>query len=188
MFVTYVDIEDQRHDEGLRYSVYLVHRTEAAALRTAEVDERQQLLASMHHVQRQGIQWEWYHSSKGMLDSWAAEWLRLRLQAQEQRARHQIGRSERIRQEDGFRYHLARQWCVEQHSLHVIARGLVQQAGMEALEGEWRARIAQEEGQGWVARGRYFLLRADRMHREGDRDWPWGDWAYSMPSCWKSDT
>ena len=36
---------------------------------------------------------------------------------------------------------------------------------MEALEGEWRARIAQEEGQGWVARGRYFLLRADRMHR-----------------------
>ena len=72
MFVTYVDIKDQRHDEGLRYGVYLAHRTEAAALRMAEVDERQQLLASMHHVRRQGIQWEWYHSSKGMLDSWAA--------------------------------------------------------------------------------------------------------------------
>ena len=56
MFVTYVDIEDQRHDEGLRYSVYLVHRTEAAAFRMAEVDERQQLLASMHYVRRQGIQ------------------------------------------------------------------------------------------------------------------------------------
>ena len=76
-----MDIEEQRHDEGLRYTVYLAHRTEAAALRTAEVDERQQLLASMHHMRRQGIQWEWYHSGKGMLDRWSAEWLRLRLQA-----------------------------------------------------------------------------------------------------------
>ena len=55
MFITYVDIEDQRRDEGLRYGVYLAHRTEAAALRTAEVDERQQFLARMHYVQRQGI-------------------------------------------------------------------------------------------------------------------------------------
>ena len=54
MFITYVDIEDQRRDEGLRYGVYLAHRTEAAAFRMAEVDERRQLLASMHYVRRQG--------------------------------------------------------------------------------------------------------------------------------------
>ena len=44
MFITYVGIEDQRRDEGLRYAVYLAHRTEAGALRKAEVDERQQML------------------------------------------------------------------------------------------------------------------------------------------------
>ena len=37
---------------------------------------------------------------------------------------------------------------------------------MEALEVEWRERIAQEEGQGWVAQGCYFLLEADRVHRD----------------------
>ena len=43
MFITHVDIEDQQRDERLQYAVYLAHRTEAGALRTAEVDERQQL-------------------------------------------------------------------------------------------------------------------------------------------------
>ena len=37
MFVTYVNIEEQRLGEGLRY---LAHRTEVLALRTAQVDER----------------------------------------------------------------------------------------------------------------------------------------------------
>ena len=68
LFISYVDIEDQRRDEGLRYAVYLAHRSEAAALRKAEVDEWRQLLARMHYVQRQGLQWEWYYGSKGMLE------------------------------------------------------------------------------------------------------------------------
>ena len=68
MFVTYVNIEEQQRDQGLRYAVYLVHRTEALALRTAEVDERQQLLARMHYLLRQGLQREWYHGCKGMLE------------------------------------------------------------------------------------------------------------------------
>ena len=40
MFITYVNIEDQRRDEGHRYAVYLAHRTEALALQTAEEEDR----------------------------------------------------------------------------------------------------------------------------------------------------
>ena len=94
-----MDIEDQRPGEGLRYAVYLAHRSQAAALRKAEVDERRQLLARMHCVQRQGLQWEWYHGCKGMLEGWGAEWIRLRLQAQEQQARHTSERETHTRQE-----------------------------------------------------------------------------------------
>ena len=68
MFVTYVTIEEQRRDEGLRYTVYPARHAEALALRTAEVDERQQLLARMHYLLRQGLQREWYHGCKGMLE------------------------------------------------------------------------------------------------------------------------
>ena len=39
MFITYVDIEEQRRDEGLRYAVYLAHRTEALALRTGQMGQ-----------------------------------------------------------------------------------------------------------------------------------------------------
>ena len=45
VYITYVDIEEQRRDEGLRYAVYLEYRTEALALRTAEVGQQRPLLA-----------------------------------------------------------------------------------------------------------------------------------------------
>ena len=91
MFITYADIDEHRRDEGLRYAVYLGHRTEALALRTVEVGEWRQLLARMHYVQRQGLQREWCHGCKGMLEGWGAERLRLKLQAQERQARHTEG-------------------------------------------------------------------------------------------------
>ena len=56
MFVTYVNIEDQRRDEGNRYAVYLAHHSEALALRTAEEKYRWQLLTRLHYVRRQGLQ------------------------------------------------------------------------------------------------------------------------------------
>ena len=86
MFVTYVNIEGQRRDEGFRYAVYPAHRTQA------EGDKRRRLLARMHYVRRQGLQWEWYHGGKGMLERWGEERLRLKLQAQERQARHTLER------------------------------------------------------------------------------------------------
>ena len=61
MFPTYVNVEDQWRDEGHRYAVYLAHRTEALALRTAEEEDRRQLLARLHFLRRRGLQWAWYH-------------------------------------------------------------------------------------------------------------------------------
>ena len=68
MFITYVDIEEQRRDEGLRYTLYPASHADALALRTAEVAVRQQLLARMHYLLPQGLQREWYHGCKGMLE------------------------------------------------------------------------------------------------------------------------
>ena len=50
MFITYMNAEDQRRDEGHRYAVHLAHRTEALVLWTAEEEDRRQLLACLHFV------------------------------------------------------------------------------------------------------------------------------------------
>ena len=134
LFSLYVDIEHQRRDEGLQYAVYLAHRTEALALRTAEADDWRQLLARMHYVQRQGLQQDWYHGCMGMLGGWWGEWLRLKLQAQAQQARHTLEREAHTRQETYGRYDLARQWYSNQRQPQGIAKGLAQLAGLETLE------------------------------------------------------
>ena len=48
--------------------VFLAHRTEALALRSAEEEDGRQLMSQKHHTRRQGLQWEWYHNCKGMLE------------------------------------------------------------------------------------------------------------------------
>ena len=50
--VTYVDIEDQRCYEGLRYAEFLARRTGALALRSAEDEDRRQIMLHMHYVRR----------------------------------------------------------------------------------------------------------------------------------------
>ena len=109
MFATYVDIEDQRHDEGQEYAKFLAHPTRAFALRSAEDEDRQQLMSHMHYVHRKGMQWEWYRGCKGMLEEWVAEWCRLKLQAVETHARQELKKEACIRQEAYGRYDLARQ-------------------------------------------------------------------------------
>ena len=84
MFVTYVNIEGQCRDERHRYAVFLAQLTEALALRLVEEEDWRQLMSHMHYMHRQGLQWEWYGSCKGMLEGWEAEWRRLKLQALEQ--------------------------------------------------------------------------------------------------------
>ena len=54
MFLTYVDIEDQRRDEGHRYAVFLAHRAEALALRSAEEEDQGPLMAHMHICEGKG--------------------------------------------------------------------------------------------------------------------------------------
>ena len=170
MFVTYVNIEDQRRDEGHRCAVYLAHRTEALALRTAEEEDRWQLLARLHYVRRQGLQWERYPGCRGMLEGWRAERLRRKLQAQEQQARHTLEREACLRQETYGRYNLARQWCRNQRQLQGIAQGLAQMAGLVSLECEWRDRLAQEESQHMVAQGGSFVQTAEAAGRRGLQD------------------
>ena len=167
MFVTYVNTEDQRRDEGHRCAVYLAHRTEALALRTAEEEDRWQLLARLHYVRRQGLQWERYPGCRGMLEGWRAERLRRKLQAQEQQARHTLEREACLRQETYGRYNLARQWCRNQRQLQGIAQGLAQMAGLVSLECEWRDRLAQEESQHMVAQGGSFVQTAEAAGRRG---------------------
>ena len=79
----------------------------------------------MHHMRRQGIQWEWFHGCKGILEGWSADWQWLRIQAQEQQARHSLEQEAHSRQETYSRYDLARQWYVGQRRFQSIARGLV---------------------------------------------------------------
>ena len=61
----------QRAQRGIR----------ALALRSAEKEDRRQLMWPTQCKYRQGLQWEWYHSCKGMLGGWGAERRRLKLQA-----------------------------------------------------------------------------------------------------------
>ena len=50
MFVTCVNIEDQRQDEGHRSAVFLAFRTEALGMQSAEEEDRRQLMSHMHYV------------------------------------------------------------------------------------------------------------------------------------------
>ena len=102
-----------------------------------------------------------------MLEGWGAERQRLRMQAQEQRPRHTLEQEAHTRQETYLRYDLARQWYSEQRRLESRARGLVQLARLGAMEGEWRDRLVQEEGQGRAAQGCSFLLTAEAVDRRG---------------------
>ena len=90
MFITYVDVEDRRRDEDLRYAEFFAHCTGALALRSAEDEDQCQLMSHMHYVRRQGLQWEWYQGCKGMLEEWVAERRRVKLQAVEKRARREL--------------------------------------------------------------------------------------------------
>ena len=69
---SYVDIEEQRRDEGQRYAVYLAHCTGALALQTAEDEDQRQPTSHMHYMRRQGLQWDWHRGCKGMLEEWVA--------------------------------------------------------------------------------------------------------------------
>ena len=145
MFVTYVDIDDQRRDEGPRYALFLAHRTGALALRSAEEEDRRQLLSQMPYNRRQGLQWEWYRSCKGMLEGWGAERHRLELQALENQGRQAPESEACIRQEPYSRYDLARQCYWGQRQLQWVAKGLAQWVGQLSLECKWRDRVVQEE-------------------------------------------
>ena len=136
------------------------------APQTVEGEDRWQLLARMHYVQRQGLQWEWYHGCKGMLEGWGAE-LRLKVQAQEQQARHTLEREARIRQETYGRYDLARQWYRNQGQLRGIAKGPAPMAGLVSLECEWRGRLVQDKSQCRVAQGGSFVQTAEAAGRRG---------------------
>ena len=116
-------------------------------------------------MRRQGLQWEWYHGCKGMLEGWGAERRRLKLQAQEQQARHTLERKAHMRQETYGGYELARQWFINQRQPQGIAKGLAQLAGLVTLECVWRERLAQEEGQHRVAQGISFLQAAEAASR-----------------------
>ena len=70
MFITYVDAEEQRRDEGLRCAVFLTHRSEARTRQMAEEQDIRRLVESLHYQRRQGIQWEWHRGCKAMLGSW----------------------------------------------------------------------------------------------------------------------
>ena len=96
-----------------------------------------------------------------------AERLRLRLQAQEQQARHTLEREAHTRQETYCRYDLARQWSSKQRQFQGVARGLVQLAGLGAMECEWRDRLAKEEGQSRAAQGCDLLQAAGRRGLQG---------------------
>ena len=69
-----------------------------------------------------------------MLEGLGAERLWLKLQAQEQQARHTLEKEAHIRQETYGRYDLARQWYSNQRQPQGIAKGLAQLAGLETLE------------------------------------------------------
>ena len=83
-----------------------------------------------------------------MLEGWRAERQCLRVQAQEQQARHTLEREAHIRREAYYRYDPARQWYREQQRFQKLARGLVQLARLGIMECEWRDRLVHDEGQG----------------------------------------
>ena len=187
MLITDVNIEDQRQDEGHQYAVYLARRTEALATRTAEEEDRRQLLARLHYVRRQRLQWEWYRGCRSMLEGLRAERLRLKLQTQEQQARHTLERDAYIQQETYGRYDLARQWYRNQRQLQGIAKGLAQLVGLVSLECGWRDRLAQEKSQHGVAQGGSFVQTAEAPGRRGPQGAARGDWNCYMPLCEASD-
>ena len=174
MFVTYVNIEDQRRDGGHRYAVFLAHRTEALALRSAEEEDRRQLMTHMHYVCKQGLQWEWYHSCKGMLEGWGAERRRLKLQANSRLGRHVKGQLAHGRQETYGRYDLARPWYWGQRQLQGVAKGLAQLAGQLSVECGRRDRLVQEENQRRVVLGVSFVRASEAAGRRGLLNVPTG--------------
>ena len=165
MFVTYLDIEDQRRDEGLRYAEFLAHRTGALALQSAEDEDRHQRMSHMHYVRRQGLQWEWQRGCKGM--EWGAERRRLKLQALEKHARWELEREACSSLETYCTCHLARQryWC--QRRMQGLARSLAQWAGQLPLECECRDRVVREGRQRWVALGVSQVREAEATGRRG---------------------
>ena len=102
MFVTYMDIEEQRRDEGHRCALFLAHHTEALALRAAEGEDRRQLMSHVHNMRRQGLRWGWHRGCKGMLEEGVAEPLRLKPQALEKHARWELERKACSRQDIRF--------------------------------------------------------------------------------------
>ena len=70
-----------------QYAVFLTFCCGALALQAAEEEEGRQLMARMHYVQMQGMQWEWHWDCKGMLEGWVAERCTLKLQTLERQSR-----------------------------------------------------------------------------------------------------